>query len=502
MLKESDFDFKTPPLKHQLDELLDSTEEEYAGYFWVPGLGKTALILNQISYLYKKKLIDSVIVVAPNGVHLNWLSDEVPKHVPDTVRKEMRSFVYHSSKAKNKSAQKELKSLFEHRGLSVIFVAYEATITDAFKEYKRQFLEKRNGVFMCLDESHRIKGRTAHVKKTLVATGKRVKYRRILTGTPVESPPDIYSQLRFLDDKYWEKRGFATSVEFDAFFCEFEEKSFIKRGKGGKVIMGRDGKPERNIFQAVKGYKNIDILQKMVAESCSRLTLEQAGIHLPPVTYSKRYYDMFPEQRRVYNDLVTEYRTELENGVEIDAEAAITRLLRLQQVICGYVGAGPGEPIHKISEDKNPRLDLALEVLEDLPHQCLIWARFTEDINQLMAALGDKAVRYDGLVDNDGRALAKRQFQDGAIQFMVLSDAGSEGLTLIGAKTAMFYSNDFKMLKRIQREARNYRIGQKDPVHIIDLVCNGTVDNDIIDALREKKEIADQIVGDKFKQWL
>lgn len=503
-----EFDFKTPPLKHQAEELEKSTEEVYAGYFWEPGLGKTYLILNQIAYLYQKGLIDTVFVVAPNGVHLNWLSDEIPKHFPEDVRKKSKSFVYHASKASGKAATKGREALLNHEGLSILLVSYGATITETFKTYMRRFFAKRQRVFMCLDESHRIKGRSAKTKLTLVAMGIHAKYRRILTGTPCDTPPDVYSQLKFLDRDYWKKRGFPTSVEFDAYFCEFEEKSFIKRGKGNKVFL-KDGQPVRQLVKVVKTdssgkkiYKNIDKLREMVAESCSRLTLEQAGIYLPPITYSKRYYDMFPEQRRMYDELRTEYQTEFEDGLKIEADAAITRLLRLQQVICGYVGTGPGEPIRRISEKENPRLDLALEILEDLPHPALVWARFTQDINSLCDALGDKCVRYDGQVDNDGRALAKRKFQAGDVQFMVLSEAGAEGLTLIGAKTTLFYSNDFKLTRRIQKEGRNYRIGQNEPVHVIDLVCNGTVDNDIISALRDKKEIADLLVGDKMKSWL
>lgn len=497
-----DFDFKTPPLKHQLEELLKSTESEYAGILWAPGLGKSFLTIHQICYLYKKGLVDTAVIVAPNNVHRNWSDEEIPKHMPDSVKKESKVFAYHSSKASNKSAIKDREALLTHQGLSVLLVAYEASITETFKTYMRRFFAKRKSVFMCLDESHRIKGRSAKVKLTLVAMGSHAHYRRILTGTPTEKPEDIYSQLKFLDRDFWKKRGFNTSVEFDSHFCEFEEKSFIKRGKGGRIIIGKDGKPERNVFQAVKGYKNLDQLQKIVAEVCSRLTLEDAGIHLPPITYSKRYYDMFPEQRRMYQELETEYRTEFEDGLEVDAEAAITRLLRLQQVICGYLGTGPGEPIRRISETENPRLKLALEILEDIPGQVLLWCRFTQDINGLMEALGDNAVRYDGRVDTDERALAKRKFQNKEVKVMVLSDAGSEGHTLIGAETTIFYSNDFRMSRRIQREMRNYRIGQDKPVHVIDLVCNDTVDNDIINALRDKKEIADLIVGDKFKQWI
>lgn len=498
------YEFKTSPLKHQAVELAKSTEEQAAGYFWEGGLGKTFLIINQASYLYLQGKIDTLVVVAPNGVHLNWLTDEIPKHMPDSVRKQMKAFVYHSNKAKTKKAEKLRLELLDHKGLSVLMVAYEATITETFKKFmKTKLFVKRKSVFMCLDESHRIKGRDAKTKLTLVSMGKYAKYRRILTGTPVETPPDVYSQMRFLDQDFWRKQGFETSVEFDNFFCEFEEKSFIKRGEGKKIIFDKEtGQPLRNIVQVVKGYKNIDKLRDMVAKLCTRLTLEQAGIHLPPITYSKRYYEMFPEQRRMYSELEHEYKTEFKDGVQVVGEAAITRLIRLQQIACGYARSGNDEPIKQIQEGSNPRLDLCLEILKDISHQVLIWCKHKEDVRQLCAALGERAAGYHGDVDNDTRALIKRKFQQGGLDYLVLTDAGAEGHTLVGAKTTIFYSNSYKMLKRKQMEWRNHRIGQNDPVHVIDIVCEGTVDNKIIDALRDKKEIADMITGDAWKDWI
>jgi SNF2 family DNA or RNA helicase len=84
----------------------------------------------------------------------------------------------------------------------------------------------------------------------------------------------------------------------------------------------------------------------------------------------------------------------------------------------------------------------------------------------------------------------------------VASEAGAEGLTLVGSKSMIFYSNTFSMLKRTQKEARQRRIGQADITHVIDIVCEGTVDEHIIKALRDKKEIADLISGKGMKDFL
>src|SRR5690606_17402997 len=300
---------------------------------------------------------------------------------------------------------------------AVLLVSYEATITTAFKAFAKKFLTKRRAM-LTLDESHRIKSASSKVKMTVVAMGAYAPYRRIMTGTPVEVPPDIYSQIRFLSPDFWKRKGLPTKTEFDNYFCIFQDRKFGARQ-----------------FKQVVGYRNLETLAKWVGETGYRVTMEMAGIHLPPITYTKRYHEMFPEQRRMYDDLRSEFRTEFADGKEVEAEAAITRLLRLQQVICGYLGTGPGEPIRAIDPKKNPRLEVAVDdILLDLPHQALVWCRFTEDVDQLMRALGKKAARYDGQVDADGRSFAKAAFQKGDIQFMVLTDAGAEGITLAGAK--------------------------------------------------------------------
>jgi len=483
-----DYEYKTKPFPHQDKIFQESAEKEFTSLILKPGLGKTKIIIDNISYLYLQDKIDALVVVAPNGVHLNWCSDEIPVHMPDKVLKQTKSFVWHSSKGKTKKAQKDREALLKHQGLAVLVVAYEATITPLFKDYMRKFFAQRK-VFMALDESHRIKGRGSKCKLTLVAMGGHAKYRRILTGTPTETPVDYYSQIRFLSSSFWKEKGFPTATEFDACFCVQVPNRFAT---------GPRAKP------LTVGYKNLDLLKSLVAETGYCMTLEDAGIHLPPVTYSKRYHEMFPEQRRIYENLVTQFRHEFEDGLIIDCEAAITRLLRLQQVVCGYLGTGPGEPIRRIHEKKNPRLEMVVDdILEDLPHAGILWCRFTEDVDQLVTALGKKCVRYDGQVNNDDRAIAKKRFQSGDVQFMVMSSAGAEGLTLLNAKTSIFYSNSFVAIKREQMEGRtHYRIGQTEHTSVIDVICEGTVDNDIVKALKDKFDISSMLTGERLQRML
>jgi SNF2 family DNA or RNA helicase len=455
------------------------------GLFWETGCGKTKPLIDTASYLFLENRIKALVIVAPNGVHRNWLSDEIPAHMPEDVRRQTMSLIWQSNKVKNKGFQKHLKELAKHEGLVAVVVAYEATITPAFKAWAKKFLDSRP-TMLVLDESHRIKSASSKVKTTLVALGSHAKYRRIASGTPLERPFDLYPQLRFLDPVFWKVRGFPTYADFQQRFGTFVSRTFGARS-----------------FDQLVGYKNLPELSEWIQEVTWRLTKEDAGLNLPPKVYTKRYCQLTPEQTRVYNELRDKFRVQLESGDELVANSAITRLLRLQQVICGYVSVAAEQPVQRIDSSKNPRMDLACdEILDSLPHQSIIWHRFTADIDEMCRRLGDKCVRYDGQVDDEGRALAKKQFQSGDKQFFVASKAASTGLTLIGSKTMVFYSNDFELINRLQKEDRQHRIGQDVSVTYLDIVAEGTVDEYIVSSLVKKQDIVTQVLQDSIRPWI
>ena len=66
----------------------------------------------------------------------------------------------------------------------------------------------------------------------------------------------------------------------------------------------------------------------------------------------------------------------------------------------------------------------------------------------------------------------------------------------------VYYSNNFDLEERIQREDRAHRIGQKNKVTYVDLLCPKTVDEKIVKALKAKIDIASQVLGEKAKEWL
>jgi SNF2 family DNA or RNA helicase len=66
----------------------------------------------------------------------------------------------------------------------------------------------------------------------------------------------------------------------------------------------------------------------------------------------------------------------------------------------------------------------------------------------------------------------------------------------------VYYSNSYDLEVRLQSEDRAHRIGQTSNVTYIDLVSPKTIDEKIIKALRDKINIASEVLGEKARAWL
>jgi SNF2 family DNA or RNA helicase len=112
---------------------------------------------------------------------------------------------------------------------------------------------------------------------------------------------------------------------------------------------------------------------------------------------------------------------------------------------------------------------------------------------------------YYGDTETEERQNIVEQFQDPAndLRFFVGNPrTGGYGLTLTAANTVIYYSNSFDLEVRLQSEDRAHRIGQTNKVTYVDLIAKDTVDEHIVKALRNKINIASQVLGEDFKDWI
>jgi SNF2 family DNA or RNA helicase len=488
-----DFPFKTPPFKHQLESFEKHRFDEIHARFWEQGCAKSKPTIDEAAALYREGLVRGLCVVAPVDVHRNWITDELPAHLIDEVAEGSASHVFYTGKMHTQKHKRAIREAFENKGFSTIAFTYESLKTEVGWHTFQYWMRNRPSLLVA-DESRRMKTPGSQIGKRMMAVGRRAKYKRILDGTPVPNGPfDIYNQMKFLNDDFWRPYNLDNFAAFKAYFGVFKPGQV--RLAGGKL----------HEYDHLVGYRNLEHLHEILDKHGSRY-LKDDVLDLPPKLYSKRYFDMTPKQAQVYENLRDEFMHEWEDGRILTADMAIVRLLRLHQVTRGYVPVERGEPATEI-EGGNPCQKLLASICDELPHQAIIWCRFDKDVELALAHLKEKAVRFDGKVNELERERNKRAFKAGEKQFFVAKPVS--GLTLNEAKTEIFVSNDFDYDKRLQAEDRAHRPGQNDRVHIIDLISRfpgndqqTTIDDYQLANLRKKNVVSAKILGDPLKEWI
>jgi len=185
---------------------------------------------------------------------------------------------------------------------------------------------------------------------------------------------------------------------------------------------------------------------------------------------------------------------------------ALTQLMRLHQIVCGHVKLDNGQVV----ELPNKRVDELFNIVEEFDGKMIIWANYRHDIEAIKIALskqyGMSSVgTYYGDTDEEERRRVVRDFQDPNSElrfFLGNPKTGGYGLTLTAASLVVYYSNSFDLEVRLQSEDRAHRIGQTKSVTYIDLITPKSVDEKIVQALRDKIDIATQVLGEDVKQWL
>ena len=475
------YKFKTKPFKHQFDAFMNSKDKEAYALFMEQGTGKSKVIIDNIAYLFRKGSIDTAIIAAPKGVYRNWYASEFKTHMPEDVVQFSKVCIW--SPIETKKNIEELTSfLKESEKLRFFIVNIEALSTDKGKNYLHRLLNTGNS-FFCIDESTTIKHRTARRTKNVLKLGKMAKYRRVLTGTPVtQGPLDLWSQMNFLDEYILQNSFYA----YRNAYC---------------VIRRR--RTSTHSFDEVVGYQRLEELQEILKPYSFRVTKDEC-LDLPPKIRLKREIELNRDQKRLYHTLRKRAILELESEKLVTAPLIITRILRLQQILCGFIKSDDGT--EEIIPGTNPRLEELLDVLEETQGGVIIWATFRRTIQMIYDALAkkygaSKVATYYGETESEMRQEIVEKFQAGEIKYFIGQPrTGGYGLTLTNAKTVIYFNNTYDMEVRLQSEDRAHRIGQKDKVTYIDFVCPNTIDEKILETLSNKKKLADEITGDNWKE--
>ena len=478
------YKFKTKPYEHQLKALEKSWASDTYALFMEMGTGKSKVLVDNIAILYDRGAIKGALIVAPKGVYKNWDAIEFPTHLPDHI--ECTKVLWEPTATKKKQA--ELDTLFDDKGdLKILIMNVEAFSTSKGLDFARSFLNIFVGrALIGVDESTTIKNPTAKRTKNILKIGNLAKYRRILTGSPVtKAPLDLYSQCAFLDKNHLDQGSY---YSFRTRYAEMVERYF-----GGHRV------------KIVKKYINLGELEDKLKPFSYRV-LKEACLDLPDKIYTKRRIEMTEDQQQIYNQL-KRMAIALFDDKLMTTQHVMTQLMRMHQVTCGHFKSDDGEIKHL----KNNRVTALMQLLEETEGKVIIWATYVEDIKNIVAALkkayGDAStVEYHGSVDPTLRQdnIALFQQKNGPTRYFVGNpQTGGYGITLTAANTVVYYSNSYDLEKRLQSEDRAHRIGQTGSVTYVDLVAEKSIDDKIVKALRDKKDIANAIMGERnLSEWI
>jgi len=474
------YKFKTKPYAHQITALEKSWNKETYAYFMEMGTGKTKVLIDNAAMLYDKGKIDGLLIVAPKGVVGTWYDQELPTHLPNHI--ENVTVLWQANITKGQ--QEKLDSLFEpEETFHILIMNVEALSTSKGTDFASKFINSHN-TLMVIDESTTIKNPSAKRTKNILNLSTQTKYRRIMTGSPVtKNPLDLYSQCEFLSP--W-LLDFTSYYAFRNRYAEM--KTLHVRGRS---------------IQVVDKFKNLHELSEQL-KGFSYRVLKEDCLDLPEKNWTKRQITLTPDQRKIYIQMKETALAHL-NGKVASTMTVLTQLMRLHQITCGHFTADDGT-IQRIA---NNRVNELMDVLSEMEGKAIIWAHYQYDVKDIIKEIvkvygPGSVVDYYGLTPQDERDPNRKKFQsDPKCRFLVgTPSTGGYGLTLTAANTVIYYSNGYDLEKRLQSEDRAHRIGQKKNVTYVDIIAEDTVDEKIVKALRDKINVASQVLGEELKSWI
>lgn len=478
------FEFKTTPYDHQRKALADSWGAEYYALFMEMGTGKSKVVVDNMAILYEIGKINAALVVAPKGVYDNWVKGEIPVHLPDRIPRQ----VVRWQAQKTQKYERELLEFITDKSnkLKIFVMNVEAFSTPRGFEAAQAFAYQNPDNMLIVDESTTIKNRKAQRTKNIVKMRDISKYRRILTGSPItKSPMDLFSQCDLLQEKCL---GFNSYFAFQSRYANVQKRTMGHRS-----------------FQQIVGYRHLDELSEKLDRFSNRV-LKKDCLDLPEKVYVRRNVELTPEQDRLYIQMKKLALAKMENGELATTASVLTQIMRLQQICCGHLQPDEG-PVRTLKSNRLPTL---MDVVQEVQGKAIIWATYTHDILEIQKELAreygeDSVACYYGATPQDERQEIVNRFQNSndPLRFFVgQPKTGGYGITLTAANTTIYYSNSYDLEIRLQSEDRAHRIGQTNKVTYIDLVSPDTVDEKIREALRNKIDVAGQVLGEDAAGWL
>jgi hypothetical protein len=433
------------------------------------GLGKTSQAIAACHALFKAKIVHRGLIVTPASLKSQWLREwrdvtDVPIVLVDGNAAE-RTALYQKTKA------------------GFLIVNYELLLKD-FEQ-----LAPLAGEMVVLDEAQRIKNYAT--KSAVYVKALPARFRLVLTGTPMENRLDeLASILDWVDD-----RALAPKWRLPAWYIRYE-------GDGMKSRVGA---------------RNLDTLRERLSDSMLRRSRAEILTQLPKRTDTRVPVVMTEEQRMEHDEL----SPPIASLAAIAARRPLSQkeflrlmqLLSTQRMIANGLGQlrfdelwptmGNRPPSRALLDSLfAPKLDELRTLIESLVleqnRKVVIfsqWRRMLRLSNWAISDLlarGKKSSRFfTGAESAKLRTQSIVEFHDDPnVAVMFLSDAGGVGLNLQKAASACINLElPWNPAVLEQRIGRIYRLGQKRPIDVFNLVSEASIESRIAGIVNTKQAL-------------
>jgi len=471
---------------HQLQAIREAEVTPDLGLFFEQGTGKSRTTIEIIRRRYAAfGRIRKTLILAPLIVCKNWKDEfgmfsKIPQREIIVLTKS------------GKAREKELaEALGEDLSANKIIITNYETVQ---MERVMAILAHWKPEILVCDESQRLKNPQGKRARLVAFLADMAQHRYVLTGTPIlNSPMDIFQQFRILDG----------GKTFGKNFFSFRANYFVD--------MNDRWKGKQSYYPKwIPVESKMDEMQNKIRQKAIRV-LKKDCLDLPPLIRQKIAVQLSPEQKRLYHEMADEYvafikKHENDNRAVV-AQLAVTKALRLQQIVSGFAKDDKGD-IHRL---ESPRLAALEELLETITptNKVIVWCIFKENyqmVRELCTKLNLQYREINGEIGNAERYQGMDEFRkNDDVRVIICNQAAAGvGINLIEASYSVYFSKNFSLEHDLQSEARNYRGGSEihSKVTRIDLVAENTIDELVNEALLTKQNISDKILTWDVKKGL
>jgi superfamily II DNA or RNA helicase len=417
------------------------------------GLGKTLQTIAHIAIEKAEARLRGApaLVVGPTTLVGNW-SREIGKFAPD-----LRVVVLHGPERHARWSQVP--------SADVVVTTYPVLVRDEERFARQPFH------LVVLDEAQAIKNARSQARRALESL--HAEHRLCLTGTPVENH---LGELWSIFD--WLAPGLLGD---ELAFRRFWRQPIEKRGEAERLVALRD----------------------VVAPFMLRRLKRDVAKELPPKTELVLPVELGAAQRELYEAIRVAAHADVRRAIRAKGLAASTvtildALTKLRQVCCDprLVAMDAARGVRE-SAKLQALMDLLVEQLAD-GHRALVFSQFTSMLALVGEALVARGLKYLLLTgETRDRQRVVDAFEAGrADVFLISLKAGGTGLNLVSADTVVHYDPWWNPAAQAQATDRAYRIGQKRPVFVHNLVVAGSVEERVLMLQEKKRWLSTTLLGD------